>query len=143
VYLCRNTDASRPDWKAASESILADIAASRAWLESVSGNYCLIVVDRSGLRLITDSAGLHHVFRDAECSVVLNSFLAVARSVRCEPSASRRCSSTSCSGRPSDIVRRSGGQPAAAGGEVRITGTERSIVGNVPDWNTPDSRSSS
>ena len=42
------------------------------------GNYCLLIKDDLGLRLVTDRAGLHHVYHDDDLSLVSNSFVASA-----------------------------------------------------------------
>jgi hypothetical protein len=51
-------------------------------LDLALGNYCLIFIDKDGLRLVTDRAGLHHVYYDDKLRVVSNSFVATVVSRR-------------------------------------------------------------
>jgi asparagine synthase (glutamine-hydrolysing) len=50
-------------------------------IDEAIGNFCLIVRDLEGIRIVTDRAGLHHVYTDSQISFISNSFLATARFV--------------------------------------------------------------
>jgi hypothetical protein len=53
-----------------------------ACLDQALGNYCFLVNDDQGLRILTDRAGLHHVYCSDDLSFVSNSFISAACSLK-------------------------------------------------------------
>ena len=65
--------------KQATSAILSDLRqGARNCIDEALGNYCLLIKDDQRIRLVTDRAGLHHVYHDADLSLVSNSFIASA-----------------------------------------------------------------
>lgn len=61
----------------ATTAILKDVAAGRPDIPDVAfGNYSLLIGDKRGLRVLTDPAGLHHVYHSNDLALVTNSFVA-------------------------------------------------------------------
>jgi hypothetical protein len=62
--------------KDATSALLSDLSnANSNCLTSILGNYCLIIGDADGIRVITDRAGLHHTYFTADLSLICNSFI--------------------------------------------------------------------
>lgn len=63
----------------ATAEILKDIEGGQLdCLDAAIGNYCLLIGDERGLQVVTDRAGLHHVYHTTDFSLVSNSFIATA-----------------------------------------------------------------
>ncbi len=67
----------------ATTAILKDVAAGRSGIpDSAFGNYSLLIGDKRGLRVLTDPAGLHHVYHSDDLTLVTNSFVAAGCTAR-------------------------------------------------------------
>lgn len=63
----------------ATKAILDDLEAGRRdFVDAAFGNFCVLLGDQQSLRILTDPAGLHHVYHSDDLSIVTNSFVAAA-----------------------------------------------------------------
>jgi len=68
--------------KQATAAILQDVLQNGIQcIDSAIGNFCVMIDDGRQLHVVTDRAGLHHVYRDRDLSLVTNSYISAASAV--------------------------------------------------------------